>query len=98
MTECQFGCGTELIWDKNRKSDSGKMIPLEQSTNEPHNCPNSPYNKKREGQISNLQSGQQKLEGTPVGVNSEVVVILTDIQKDIIAIKERLLKLENQAP
>lgn len=46
MTECQYGCGKELIWDKSRKSDSGKMIPIEKATNEPHNCPMSPYNKK----------------------------------------------------
>ena len=44
MTECQYGCGKELTWDKSRKSDSGKMIPIEKATNEPHNCPNSPYN------------------------------------------------------
>ena len=38
MTECQFGCGKDLTWDKSRRSDSGKMIPIEKSTNEPHNC------------------------------------------------------------
>ena len=50
MTECQYGCGKELTWDKSRKSDSGKMIPIEKVTNEPHNCPNSPYNKKMKDQ------------------------------------------------
>ena len=50
MTECQYGCGKELTWDKSRKSDSGKMIPIEKATNEPHNCPNSPYNKKMKEQ------------------------------------------------
>lgn len=50
MTECQYGCGKELTWDKSRKSESGKMIPIEKATNEPHNCPNSPYNKKMKEQ------------------------------------------------
>ena len=50
MTEWQFGCGKDLTWDKSRRSDSGKMIPIEKSTNEPHNCPNSPYNKSKSGQ------------------------------------------------
>ena len=50
MTECQYGCGKDLTWDKSRRSDSGKQIPLELATNEPHNCPNSPYNKSKSGQ------------------------------------------------
>ena len=49
MTVCQYGCGTELKWDKQRKSESGKMIPIEVSTNEPHNCPKSPYNTGKQG-------------------------------------------------
>ena len=44
MTQCRNGCGKELTWDKTRKSDSGKMIPIEKATNEPHQCPKSTYN------------------------------------------------------
>jgi len=56
MTECQYGCGKELIWDKNRRSDSGKMIPIEKATNEPHNCPKSPYNMSKSGQETTTQA------------------------------------------
>lgn len=65
MTECQYGCGKELIWDKNRRSDSGKMIPIEKATNEPHNCPKSPYNmgKRQDTQASAPTPQQTTMEG-----------------------------------
>jgi len=39
MVFCRNGCGTNLNFDGSCKSDSGKMIPLEDDGN-PHNCPN----------------------------------------------------------
>ena len=59
MTQCQYGCGKELTWDKSRKSESGKMIPIEKATNEPHNCPKSPYNQKQSQDSGTTQQTQQ---------------------------------------
>ena len=59
MTQCQYGCGKELTWDKSRKSESGKMIPIEKATNEPHNCPKSPYNQKQNQDSGTTQQTQQ---------------------------------------
>lgn len=47
--QCRNGCGTEIYFDNNRKSESGKAIPLEKETGNPHNCPNSSYNKNKPG-------------------------------------------------
>lgn len=65
MTVCQYGCGKELTWDKSRRSDSGKQIPLELATNEPHNCPNSPYNKSKSGQakVTGNSTKQETMDG-----------------------------------
>ena len=49
MTLCRNGCGKELTWDKSRKSESGKMIPIEKATNEPHQCPKSTFNQDNGG-------------------------------------------------
>lgn len=54
MTEqksaCRNGCGIDIYFDAQRKSASGKSIPLEMrngvKSGEPHNCPNSPFNQK----------------------------------------------------
>ena len=35
---CSKGCGAEIYWDDEFKSDSGKFIPLDARTDEPHNC------------------------------------------------------------
>ena len=41
--QCSKGCGSEIYWDEEFKSDSGKFIPLDARTDEPHNC-NGPEN------------------------------------------------------
>ena len=41
--QCSKGCGSEIYWDEEFKSDSGKFIPLDTRTDEPHSC-NGPEN------------------------------------------------------
>ena len=36
--QCSKGCGSEIYWDDEFKSDSGKFIPLDARTDEPHSC------------------------------------------------------------
>lgn len=35
---CSKGCGAEIYWDESFKSDSGKFIPIDSRTDEPHQC------------------------------------------------------------
>jgi len=35
---CSKGCGADIYWDELFKSESGKFIPMDTRTNEPHNC------------------------------------------------------------
>lgn len=35
---CSKGCGAEIYWDEEFKSDSGKFIPIDSRTDEPHQC------------------------------------------------------------
>jgi phage terminase large subunit GpA-like protein len=37
--QCNKGCGQEIYFDANNKSQSGKWIPLDKDTGEPHQCP-----------------------------------------------------------
>lgn len=48
QTPCRNGCGKDIYFDDTKKSQSGKPIPLEAGTGQPHNCPRSPYNMKRQ--------------------------------------------------
>ena len=36
--QCSKGCGAEIYWDEEFKSDSGKFIPIDARTDEPHSC------------------------------------------------------------
>ena len=63
LTQCRNGCGKELTWDKTRKSDGGKMIPIEKATNEPHQCPKSAYNMARSGGTTTTAQVQQTITG-----------------------------------
>ncbi len=36
--QCSKGCGAEIYWDEEFKSDSGKFIPIDSRTDEPHSC------------------------------------------------------------
>lgn len=36
--QCSKGCGSEIYWDEEFKSDSGKWIPIDSRTDEPHKC------------------------------------------------------------
>ena len=35
---CSKGCGVQIYWDDEFKSDSGKFIPIDSRTDEPHRC------------------------------------------------------------
>jgi hypothetical protein len=36
--QCNKGCGQEIYFDANSKSQSGKFIPLDKDTGLPHQC------------------------------------------------------------
>jgi hypothetical protein len=36
--QCRKGCGQEIYFDANSKSQSGKFIPLDKDTGLPHKC------------------------------------------------------------
>jgi len=38
-----FRCGEDIFFDDDKKSQKGKLIPLDLDTEQPHNCPKSNY-------------------------------------------------------
>jgi hypothetical protein len=36
--QCNKGCGHEIYFDANNKTQSGKFIPLDKDTGQPHQC------------------------------------------------------------
>jgi len=70
LSYCRNGCGVQIKFDPYRKSQSGKMIPLEAHSGEPHQCPKSQYNQQKQQQqqqttnFGNAYSGNQLAKET----------------------------------
>ncbi|MDH3781082.1 MAG: DEAD/DEAH box helicase, partial [Nitrosopumilus sp.] len=54
---CSKGCGADIYWDELFKSESGKFIPMDARTDEPHNCSTS---------IENSDNGYFTSEATQI--------------------------------
>ena len=68
-----------IYFDPQKKSQSGKLLPLEVQSQQPHNCPNSPYNQKK-----NANNPGTKLGGkSPAEAISELVEKVTLLEKRV---------------
>ena len=47
MMQCRNGCGATLTFSDKVKSASGKMIPIDSVSGQPHQCPNSDFAMKK---------------------------------------------------
>lgn len=45
---CRNNCGAEIYLDGKTKSTSGKLIPIDSRTNQPHQCPNSQWSQNKQ--------------------------------------------------
>lgn len=79
---CRNGCGATITFDSDVKSASGKAIPVDSITHEPHQCPNSDYALKRKGSV---------LGKSAVEVISEVRDEFHEFKR---LVEDRLTKLE----
>ena len=89
--QCNKGCGTEIYWDEEFKSDSGKFIPMDSRTDRPHQC---------DGSIESAESyypdeikkyKKQKPEVIESETPTSQTPISSDILFDISKIPESLL-------
>jgi hypothetical protein len=67
---CRYGCGTLIHFENHNVSNNGRKIPLE-GDNTPHDCPFSPYNKKR------VQSMDSDLHDMEVIENAKSIFLNT---------------------
>lgn len=71
---CRNGCGIEIYFDSQKKSASGKSIPLEMrngvKSGEPHNCKNSPYNQKQKQANFGGKTMQEAVQDCIAGIEA----------------------------
>jgi hypothetical protein len=83
--QCNYGCGTDIHFDDDVKSESGKSIPLE-SSGEPHNCPKNPYNSGKKSTGSILAGRQKPATMSDVDIKGT----LSNIQSRLKSIEDKL--------
>lgn len=69
MVNCR-GCGKPIKFDTNRRSQSGKQIPLEMD-GDAHQCPASPYNQNRQVQVQQPPPQQQQQQQPAAVTNTQ---------------------------
>lgn len=86
---CSKGCGADIYWDEEFKSDSGKFIPMDAGTDMPHTCnsvdvsvdiPRLPYAKKT---VNNLAGTKTRTSQTSTSYAELALpgTLLYDIRK-----------------
>ncbi len=77
---CFKGCGAEIYWDDSFKSDSGKFIPIDSRTDEPHRC-DGPTESAEPGYPDEAKKYPGKKESKPESTIPVSEEILFDIKK-----------------
>jgi hypothetical protein len=87
---CRNNCGTEITFD-NRKSKSGRSIPIDAGSGLPHQCPRSSYAQRQQpseqkGEVI-ASSSEQPKEPTVTELLHELLYDIAELRKEI---KEKL--------
>jgi hypothetical protein len=85
MTACKR-CGASIYWDPERKSESGKWVPIDEETDEPHDCPENEWNSGRGGKgidgvdAMAMSNAITNLENKMDSLNKNMLKLLAAIQ------------------
>ncbi len=77
---CSKGCGSEIYWDEEFKSDSGKFIPIDARTDEPHTCSVSEIESYYQDEIRQ----KEKNEESKIPIPSSILYDIKKIPQSLI--------------
>ena len=83
---CFKGCGAEIYWDESFKSDSGKFIPIDSRTDEPHQC-NGPTESTGSYYPDEIKKYSEKKETKPeqkIPIPEEMLFDIKKIPKSLV--------------
>ena len=98
MPQCRNNCSPELTWDDSMRSASGKMIPLDAETGEPHQCPNSTWSSQGSGGSRSNKGGSNMFDEFAFQRMEEKVDEMGKVQLKMLAVMTRIqLLVEKQS-
>ncbi len=83
---CSRGCGAEIYWDDSFKSDSGKFIPIDSRTDEPHRCggPAEPTDARHPADETEKHSEKKEKPESKIPIPEEILFDIKKIPKHLI--------------
>ncbi len=84
--QCSKGCGADIYWDEEFKSDSGKFIPIDARTDEPHRCdgPTESGETYYPDEIKKYTKEKQKPPEPKISLSQSILYDIKKIPKSII--------------
>lgn len=81
---CSKGCGAQIYWDDAFKSDSGKFIPIDARTDEPHRCQIAEPAEYFPDQIREHSKPRAAIQEPKIPLPAEILFDINKIPKSLI--------------
>lgn len=80
---CSKGCGAEIYWDEEFKSDSGKFIPIDSRTDEPHRCDGPTESEYFPDEIKQIKK-KETISKPKIPIPQEILYDVSKIPKSLV--------------
>ena len=81
---CSKGCGAQIYWDDAFKSDSGKFIPIDARTDEPHRCESAEHAEYFSDQTREHSKPNATVPDPKIPLPAEILFDIDKIPKSLI--------------
>ena len=81
---CSKGCGAQIYWDESFKSESGKFIPIDTRTDEPHRCEIKESNEYFPDEIKQYSKSKGVISEHEIALSDEILYDINKIPKSLI--------------
>ena len=80
---CSKGCGAQIYWDESFKSDSGKFIPIDARTDEPHRCEIEEHSEYFPYDVKQYSKSKEVISEHKIPLSAEILFDISKIPKSL---------------
>ncbi len=92
-------CGVPIYWDPGRRTESGKWVPIDEETDEPHNCPQSDWKSGSGGGRGGIDSvDAMTIQNSINNMEDKITEMNKTMLKLLLAIQTVQSRIEGQMP
>lgn len=92
-------CKRAIYWDPERKTESGKWVPIDEETDEPHDCPESDWNSGSGGRGNGIDAvDAMAMSNAITNLEDKMDQLNKNMLKLILAVQTVQQRIEGQMP